>query len=68
MIDIPNHILLKDERAIALIVHNIYPNLTYALSDASIFYDRVIIALTNEIIGRVNDYVMSLILGEVKCI
>ncbi len=67
MIDIPEDILLENvQDPIASIVHSTYPNLIGEVSDGSFFYDRAVLAPTNEIVGRVNDYAMSLIHGEEK--
>ena len=67
VIDIPEYILMKNvQDPIASIVHNTYPNLIGKLSDGSLFYDRVVLAPTNEIVGRVNNNAMSLIHGKEK--
>ena len=56
MIDIPKDILMKNvQDPIASIVQSTHPNLIGELSNGSLFYDKAVLAPTNESVGRVND-------------
>ena len=56
MIDIPEDILMKNvQDPIASIVQSTHPNLIGELSNGSLFYDKAVLAPTNESVGRVND-------------
>lgn len=46
------------------IVDSTYPSMLHNLSIHRFFQDRTILAPTNEIVDKINDYVMSLIPGE----
>ena len=53
--------MIKDiQDPIASIAHSTYSNLIGALSNGSLFYNRVVLTPTNDIVTRVNDYVLSI--------
>ncbi|XP_020271697.1 uncharacterized protein LOC109846871 [Asparagus officinalis] len=65
LIEVPNDLLIKDfTNPLAAIVESTYPNLLDDLYDVNYLQNRAILAPALEIIEMVNDYVISLILGE----
>ena len=66
-IDIPNDLLIKDaSNPMAAIVDCTYLGIREGLIDSSYFHEREILAPTNEIVDKINEYVLSLYPGEEK--
>ena len=64
-VDIPDDLLIKSSGDhIASIVECIYPSILLNMHDTPFFQDRAILTPKNTIVDEVNNYVMSLILGE----
>ncbi|XP_057526234.1 uncharacterized protein LOC130805476 [Amaranthus tricolor] len=66
-IDIPKDLLIKDaSNPMAAIVDCTYLGIREGLIDSSYFHEREILAPTNEIVDKINEYVLSLYPGEEK--
>ena len=66
-IDIPDDILIKDVACpIGAIVQSTYPNLLDNLWDTTFLEERAILAPTNEIVSKVNEYIPSIMTGDEK--
>ncbi|KAK9683502.1 hypothetical protein RND81_10G145800 [Saponaria officinalis] len=66
-IPIEDDILIKEAiNPIEAIVENTYPSIHENMWEAKYFQERAILAPTNEIVGKVNDYVLSIMPGEEK--
>ena len=64
-IQIPEDLLIKfSGDPIADIVHACYPNYLENMSDFSFFTDRAILAPTNDVVDKINAYMLSLIPSE----
>ncbi|KRG93942.1 hypothetical protein GLYMA_19G051300v4 [Glycine max] len=64
-IEIPKDLLItKYDDPIHAIVNSTFPNLCQHHSNPKFFQSRAILASTNETVQHVNDYILSLILGE----
>lgn len=62
---IPDDFLItKEGNAIANIVQHIYPNFNMAGDDVSYYQDKAILAPTNEIVDRINQYMLEKVPGE----
>ncbi|XP_057544039.1 uncharacterized protein LOC130823436 [Amaranthus tricolor] len=67
IIDIPDQFLIKDVvDPIGAIVESTYPSIQENLSDTNFFQERAILCPTNDIVGKVNEYVLSLLPGDEK--
>ena len=67
LVDIPDEFLIKHENdPLIAIVGNTYPSLLQNFNNSKYLENRVILAPTHEIIDRVNEYMLSLLLGEKK--
>ena len=65
IIDIPEDLLIKDAYdPMNAIVDSTYPGIREGSIDSSYFYDRAILAPTNEIVDKVNEHVLWLFSGE----
>ncbi|KAL6540741.1 hypothetical protein OROMI_024624 [Orobanche minor] len=61
-VTLSHDILIRDAvDPIAAIMENIYPNVLQTTSNPNFFKDMAVLAPTNEIVGTINNYVMSLI-------
>ncbi|KAL6568747.1 hypothetical protein OROHE_004431 [Orobanche hederae] len=68
-VDIPDDILIRDaEDHIAAIVESTYPSLISNFHASNFFEERAILAPTNSIVELLNNYVMSVILGDERII
>ncbi|CAI8604220.1 unnamed protein product [Vicia faba] len=66
-IEIPDDMIIKNSgEPIAYIVGDTYPSFSENFHDPSYFQDRAILTPKNEIVELINDYMLSLIPGEVK--
>ena len=66
-IDIPDDILIKDVTdPIEAIVRSTYPNVLDNLLDTTVLEERAILVPTNEIVSKVNEFVLSMMTGDEK--
>lgn len=64
-IDIPDDLLLKEGvDPIKAVVESTYPDLQENLWNNTYLQERAILSPTNDVVSKVNDYVLSLITGE----
>ncbi len=63
----PDDIVIRNAtKPMESIVNSTYPSLLDHVGDGAYFQDRAILAPTNEVVEEINEYVMSLLPGEVK--
>lgn len=66
-IEIPDDLLIKDSGdPLASIINATYPSFLDNLNDIGYLQQRAILAPTNEIVEMLNDYMLSLVPGEMK--
>ncbi|KAL6514700.1 hypothetical protein OROGR_020279 [Orobanche gracilis] len=64
-IKLPDDIIIKDAKnPIASIVESTYPSILQNMSDPKFFQERAILAPTNEMVEKINEYILSLMPGE----
>ncbi|KAL6546147.1 hypothetical protein OROGR_010021 [Orobanche gracilis] len=64
-IKLPDDIIIKDAKdPIASIVESTYPSILQNMSDPKFFQERAILAPTNEMVEKINEYISSLMPGE----
>ncbi|KAL6567653.1 hypothetical protein OROGR_001321 [Orobanche gracilis] len=64
-IKLPDDIIIKDAKnSIASIVESTYPSILQNMSDPKFFQERAILAPTNEMVEKINEYILSLMPGE----
>jgi len=61
----PDLLLITDDDTIGCIVHAIYPDLFQRYQDATYLQERAILAPTNEVAEMVNDYIISILSGQI---
>uniref|UniRef100_A0A0R0FZJ8 Uncharacterized protein n=1 Tax=Glycine max TaxID=3847 RepID=A0A0R0FZJ8_SOYBN len=66
-IEIPPNLLIRNFiDPIEAIVNHIYPNIQKKYKDEEFLKSRAILAITNEVVDQINDYILNIIPGEEK--
>jgi ATP-dependent DNA helicase PIF1 len=66
-VQIPDELLIKSAGdSLASIVYSTYPSFLDNMNDLSFFQERAILAPKNDIVDKINDYMLSLIPGDQK--
>ena len=68
IIELPNDTIIWDSKnPLGAITNSTYPNLLENIHDLQFFQERAILAPTLEIVDKVNQHMLDLLLGEERC-